>query len=377
MLASKAPAGAHLCVAKCSRLHKCLRLGWKSGILPPMQYAIMRIRKRSIGSAGAMARHALREDPTPNADPAKLSDNTVVAGPAVASEVVKQLKARTDHLAKRKDAVRVVELFVGASPEIMAKMSRKQQDQYFVDSLIWISKKLGGGDKANIVSAVIHRDETTPHMQVLMTPIVDGKLQANKMIGGPAGLSKMQDEFAQLVGAKHGMRRGEKGSRAKHTTIKQFYGAIQAAGGADALPPRVPVPPAPEKPGFFTGSEKKAEYERALKERQDALDANKRREQTLIRLAALGIATHGRGRRSLPGRLSEVESMEGSHAAALALAREAQAMIDEMTEAQRAAVIAKAKARLEEERRLEAEAAKPKPEKAQAGSRLSRKPKPR
>jgi hypothetical protein len=319
-----------------------------------------------------MARHALREDSTPNADPAKLGDNTVVAGPAVASEVVKQLKARTDHLAKRKDAVRVVELFIGASPEVMAKMTREQQDAYFVSSLFWLSKKFGG-DKANIVSAVIHRDETTPHMQVLMTPIVDGKLAANKVIGGPAGLSSLQDDFADKVGKKHGMRRGEKGSKAKHTSIRQFYGAIQAAGGADALPPRVPVPPAPEKPAFWASGDKKAAYERTLKERQAALDANKRRERELVRLAALSLATHGRGRRSLPGRLSAVEEMEGAHAAALALSREAQAMIETLDAAQKAEVVAKARARLAEEARLEAAKAAPK----EGSSRPPRRPKPR
>jgi hypothetical protein len=320
-----------------------------------------------------MARHALREDDTPNADPARTPENTIY-GPRSAAEVVRAIKARTDLLAKRKDAVRVVEVLIGGSPEIMAKMSRAQQDEYFADSLRFLSQKFGG-DKSNVVLAVVHRDETTPHMQVLLTPIVDGKLAANKVIGGPAGLSALQDDFADKVGKKHGMRRGEKGSRAKHTTIRQFYGAIRAAGGADALPARVPVPPAPEKPGFFTGAEKKKEYERALKERQAALDANKRRESELIRLAALSLATHGRGRRSLPGRLSEVEEMEGSHAAALAIAREAQAMIDGLDAAQKAEVMAKARARLEEEKRLEA--AKPKPEKPPAGSRITRKPKPR
>jgi hypothetical protein len=318
-----------------------------------------------------MARHALREDDTPNADPAKRGDNELVAGPATADEVVAQLKSRTRHLAKRKDAVRVVELFIGASPEIMAKLSRKQQDQYFVDSLHWLSKKFGG-DKSNIVSAVIHRDETTPHMQVLMTPIVDGKLAANKVLGGPAGLSRLQGDFAKVVGAKYGMRRGEKGSRAKHTTIRQFYAAIQAAGGADALPPRVPVPAMPEKPAFWSSSDKKASYERVLKERQAAMEANKRRENQLIELAKVGLATKGQARRALPGRLGEVEEMEGAHSAALALAREAQAMIDEMSAAQKAEVIAKARARLAEEA-----AAKPKPTPKEGSSRPPRRPKPK
>jgi hypothetical protein len=336
-----------------------------------MNYAILRIRKRSIGSAGAMARHALREDDTPNADPARTPENTVY-GPQSAAEVVRVLKARTDPLARRKDAVRVVEVLVGGSPELMSKMSREQQDEYFAGSLRWLSQKFGG-DKSNIVLAVVHRDETTPHLQVLMTPIVGSKLAANKVLGGPAGLSALQDDFADKVGKKHGMRRGEKGSRAKHTTIRQFYSAIQAAGGAEALPPRVPVPAMPEKPAFWSSGDKKAAFERALKERDAAMEANKRREAQIIELARVGLATKGQARRRLPGRLGEVEEMEGSHAAALALAREAQAMIDEMSAAQKAEVIAKARARLAEEA-----AAKPAAKQPTEGvSRPPRRPKPR
>lgn len=343
-----------------------------------MQYAIMRIRKRSIGSAGAMARHALREDPTPNADPAKLSDNTVVAGPAVASEVVAQLKARTHPFVKRKDAVRVVELFVGASPEIMAKMSRKQQDAYFADSLRWISGKFGGGDNANIVSAIIHRDETTPHMQVLMTPIVGGKLAANKMIGGPAGLSKMQTEFAELVGAKYGMRRGEKGSRAKHTSIKSFYAAIERAGGMDALPPRVPVPklpPEPERPsliaGLFEGAEAKAAREaairlraKAIKDRDAAIEANKVREATITELARVAIATQPTTKR-LPGRLKAAEEVFKRVPAAAAIVEAASAIHREADEALQTQILERARANLDLETQVKA--ARPEPKAPNSG----------
>ena len=137
----------------------------------------------------------------------------------------------------------------------------------------------------------------------------------------------------------------------------------------------MPVPPLPEKPAFWSGSGKKEAYERALKERQAALDANKRREAQIIELAKVGLATKGQARRRLPGRLADVEEMEGSHAAALALAREAKAMVDVMDEAQRAEVIAKARARLAAE-----EAAKPKPaakQPAEGSSRPPRRPKPR
>ena len=272
-----------------------------------MNYAILRVAKRSLGQAAAMARHALREMPTPNADAAKLCENTIV-GPRSAADVVHSLRARTEPFVKRKDAVRVVELFVGASPEVMARMSRKRQDSYFADALDWAVAKFGG-DRANIVFAAVHRDETTPHMQVLLTPVVKSKLAANQVLGGPAGLSRLQDEFASKVGAKYGLRRGEKGSRAKHTSIRQFYGAIQAAGAADAIPSRVAVPDAPRPLTLFANAVAKQAHAKVIAERQAAIEANQARERRIIELARVGLAVHGQARRRLPVELSELQQL--------------------------------------------------------------------
>jgi hypothetical protein len=68
----------------------------------------------------------------------------------------------------RKNAVHALEYFVGASPEKMAVMSRTQQDAYFRKALDWFEERHG---KDNVLSAVIHRDETTPHMQILVIPL--------------------------------------------------------------------------------------------------------------------------------------------------------------------------------------------------------------
>jgi len=296
-----------------------------------------------------MARHALREAKTPNADPSKLGANTIV-GPRTAAEVVAQLKARTEPLVKRKDAVRCVELFVGASPEVMRSMSRAEQDEYFADSLRWIAAKFGG-DRANIVFAAVHRDETTPHVQVLLTPIVGGKLAANSVLGGPAGLVKLQDEFAAQVGEKHGMRRGERGSRARHTSVRAFYGAIEAAGSADALPKAVRVPPAPEPLGLFASAAAKRAHAAVQKAREVALAANRMRQEEIERLALLGLATHGRGRRRLPKQLSDAEAVIQQARGAGAVVRQALDLLDRLNPVQRAEVKALAKADLVKQER--------------------------
>jgi len=265
-------------------------------------YAILRVKKRGMAQAAAMAKHALREASTPNADPAKAPENTVM-GPSTAAGVMADLRAKLPEK-RRKDAVPCIELFIGASPEAMQAMSRRQQDAYFKRALGWIGERFGG--KQNLVSAVIHRDETTPHMQVLLVPLLDGKLNAKRLVGNRGDMQQMQTDFAEKVGAPHGLRRGEKGSRAKHTSIKQFYGAMEAAGRPDALPPRVPVPrPLPE-PGMFASEAKREAYAKREKERAEAMAANKRRQAEVERLAALAVATHGRARRA-PRQLANLE----------------------------------------------------------------------
>ena len=44
-------------------------------------------------------------------------------------------------------------------------------------------------------SAVVHKDETTPHMHVNFVPLKNGKLTAKEVIGNRKDLELMQDKF--------------------------------------------------------------------------------------------------------------------------------------------------------------------------------------
>lgn len=217
----------------------------------------------------------------------------------------------TAPLARRKDAVRCVELFIGASPEAMRAMDRKQQERYLREAVVWAAERFGG--KRNLVMVSLQFDETTPHAQVLLAPIERDqagepvRLAANRMIGGPAGLRQLQDDFAQAVGRPYELRRGERGSRAKHTSVRAFYAALEAAGRVDALPPRVPVPKPLPQPGMLASKAEREAYERNEAARRAAIEAAQKRQAEIERLAGLALATHGRGRRRLPKQLSQAE----------------------------------------------------------------------
>lgn len=206
-------------------------------------FAILRTQK--LKSAVAVRRsmtHAFREQETPNADPAKTPDNTHIGARSVAEGLAAFNAALPGK--HRKDAVLCIEYLVTASPEAMNAKDRAGQDRYFADALDWLKGRHGDD---NVVYAGIHRDESTPHMYAYVVPRDPdtGNLNCRKWLGGSKALSQMQSDFAQRVGQQHGLRRGIEHSRAQHTTIREFYGALakpehkQGQLSAEQVQPRV------------------------------------------------------------------------------------------------------------------------------------------
>ena len=228
-----------------------------------MGFVILRTQKLKSGAAIQRSmKHAFRAQTTPNADPSRTPDNTHIGAQNVA-EGLANFNARLGTQDKvRKNAVLAIEYLISGSPDDIKGKTREQQDAYFRDALKWLEDKHG---KANVVYAGIHRDETTPHMYAYVVPLDQrGKLNCRAFLGGSKALTQMQTEFAKDVGQAHGLQRGIEGSRARHTTVQQYY--ARASTGFEPLPEvRTPPPklrPEPEKPGMFAGREAKDEYQR-------------------------------------------------------------------------------------------------------------------
>lgn len=219
-------------------------------------FAILRTAKiKSLGNMGASLQHTFRERDTPNADPKKRVENTILAGRETAVAVLQTWHQRAPEKI-RKNAVHGLEYFIGGSPEKIHAMSRAQQDQYFADALAWLEKRHG---KENILSAVIHRDETTPHMTVMAIPLDDkGKLNARHFVGSRKDLSELQTGFAAEVGASHGLERGQRRSTATHERVQRVYGYMQD-------PPMVVELPERDTGGFLgRGGETEQHYRQRL-----------------------------------------------------------------------------------------------------------------
>jgi len=216
-------------------------------------YCILRAEKlTSFGSIAGSAKHTFREIPTPNADPSRTHLNRTF-GAQDAAAVRAAIEARLP-VKRRKDAVLAIEYLVTASPEWFKSAPAAQQNAYFAATVRWLEARHG---KANVVCVNMQLDETSPHLVAYVVPLTkDGRLSAKDFLGGRKVLTQMQTEFAQLVGAPVGLQRGVEGSKATHTTAKQYATALQKNPTLAA-----PQPPAPTIADRLTGKARQMQEE--------------------------------------------------------------------------------------------------------------------
>lgn len=202
----------------------------------PKNFAILRTQKLKAAVAVRRSlKHAFREQDTPNADPQLRDQNSHFGASNVDDAMAKFNALMPDKV--RKNGVRCIEYLITASPNAMNDKNRSEQDGYFQDALEWLKDRHGADC---VFYAGIHRDETTPHMYAYVVPL-DGrkKLNCRHFLGGADALRTMQTDFADRVGKRHGLDRGIEGSKAKHTTVKQYYANLNQSVSGEI--PRVRV----------------------------------------------------------------------------------------------------------------------------------------
>lgn len=212
-------------------------------------YAILRTAKlKTWGSVGGSGAHTYRQaGMAPNADPSRLRLNRTLVGTAgeVLADTQRRVAAVTEK--PRANGVLAVELFLGASPEWFEGKTDAQVEAWAKRNVAWLKHRFG---KANVVHAVLHRDETSPHVVAYVVPEVDGRMNARAILGGREKLAELQTAYAAAM-APLGLERGVAGSKARHVPVKRFYSEVNRLGAAAAAqldrlgdptpPPVVPV----------------------------------------------------------------------------------------------------------------------------------------
>lgn len=110
------------------------------------------------------------------------------------------------------DAVLITSFILGSDKDFFDGLAKGQQKQFFADCTDFFSERYG---KENVVSAVVHLDESTPHLHFNLMPVTDGRLCAKELFDRTA-LCDLQTDFYEAVGKKYGLERGKEGSTAKH-----------------------------------------------------------------------------------------------------------------------------------------------------------------
>lgn len=104
----------------------------------------------------------------------------------------------------RSNSVLALDTIYTASPNFFQGKTNAENDRFFQDCLKFHNEHFG-----HIISAVIHYDETTPHLHVVSVPLTkDGRLSARDVIGNKSKMSKTQDSFFEQVGRGYGLERG-------------------------------------------------------------------------------------------------------------------------------------------------------------------------
>ena len=120
------------------------------------------------------------------------------------------------------DAVLISSFILGSDKEFFEGLTEEEQRLFFFECTQFFAERYG---KENIISAVVHVDETSPHLHLNMMPVLDGRLCCKKLFDN-IGLSRLQSDFHEVVGKRWGLQRGKKGSKAKHKSTEEYKAEI-------------------------------------------------------------------------------------------------------------------------------------------------------
>lgn len=145
-----------------------------------------------------------------------------------------QIKARyTGSKAIRKDAVKMIDVIFTSDSDFFADKTPEQIRTYFHTCLDFARRRWG---VENIVSAIVHLDEKTPHLHLNFIPLTkDGRLSAKDILGGKKELQQLQDDFYTEIAKQFGLERGLRADLnnpndipKKHKTVTEYKREKQA-----------------------------------------------------------------------------------------------------------------------------------------------------
>lgn len=212
-----------------------------------MGYAVLHLEKAK-GTDSRMSAHIERTVHPKNADRTRTHLNReLVQFPEGVRNRTQAIAHRIETAGIRRKVsasqVKAIRILLTGSNKDMKQMEAEGRiEDWCNDSLKWIRETYG---EQNLVSAVLHMDEKTPHIHATVIPIVTGerrkagqeeqngkkkyrkknpqdvRLCADDVMARHR-LKHYQDTYAQAMN-KYGLQRGVDGSLARHISTMQYY----------------------------------------------------------------------------------------------------------------------------------------------------------
>ena len=212
-----------------------------------MGFAVLHIQKPK-GNDSRTSAHIERTIQPGNADPSRKHLNKEFISFADGVENRTQaIQHRIEHAGItrkiRENQVRALQIMLSGTHENMQHIQASGRlDEWCKDNIEWLQNTFG---KENLVSAVLHMDEKTPHIHATVIPIVTGerrKAETENKNGKKKyrkkpkdnirlcaddimtrdNLKLFQDTYAEKM-EKYGLGRGIKGSEARHVSTAEHY----------------------------------------------------------------------------------------------------------------------------------------------------------
>lgn len=141
-----------------------------------------KFKKEAIRGIQSHNRREWESHSNPDIDYDRSAANYELHG-AAASNYAEAIQNHIDDLlldkSVRKDAVRMCGLIVTSDKAFFDGLTPEETRRFFEESKAFLTEFVGA---ENVISAMVHMDEKTPHMHFLHVPMTpDGRLNANKI----------------------------------------------------------------------------------------------------------------------------------------------------------------------------------------------------
>ena len=226
------------------------------------QFAVLHIEKGS-GNATRLGSHIDRKFQPSNADPNKrhLNKYLITGNQNLNKDIDERIKQSGAKV--RKNSVKHLNIVLTGSHDKMKEIEADPErlQKWIDDNYKFLKEKYG---KENIMRLSLHRDERTPHLHAVITPITkDNRLSAKQVVGNKNDLRQIQDDYAERM-KRYNLNRGIRGSTATHDSIKEYYARIN-----NPVQSQLEIP----SKRFFEG--KKKYFQKILKSLEPVVFENK------------------------------------------------------------------------------------------------------